>query len=177
MPRRPMGVTRLTPPSCALTWARSAVLTNSACRSWVNGSSPVVRCWPAGSSGPTVRPALSPLRMRGCAARQRDPAAGARAAGVAPDDVADHDPPLWLHRQWACVAPGHQPSRRAAREAASNTSAAQPSASATSPTTSPDAYSKPADSDPDYTLDSEEPSYGPPGHTSCRRQEGSRPSD
>src|ERR1700681_4081890 len=32
------------------TWARSAVLTNSACRSWVNGSSPVVRCWPAGSS-------------------------------------------------------------------------------------------------------------------------------
>src|SRR3954453_2596586 len=41
--------------------------------------------------------------------------------------------------------------------AGSNTSEAQPSASATSPTTSPDAYSKPADSDPDYTLDSEEP--------------------
>jgi hypothetical protein len=49
MLRWPMGATRLTPPSCALTWARSAVLTNSACRSWVNGSSPVVRCWPAGS--------------------------------------------------------------------------------------------------------------------------------
>ena len=31
-----MGATRLTPPSCALTWARSAVLTNLACRSWVN---------------------------------------------------------------------------------------------------------------------------------------------
>ena len=40
----------------------------------------------------------------------------------------------------------------------SNTSAAPPSGSATSPTTSPDAYSKPEDSDPDYTLDSEEPS-------------------
>ena len=38
-----------------------------------------------------------------------------------------------------------------------NTSEAPPSGSATSPTTSPDAYSKPADSDPDYTLDSEEP--------------------
>jgi len=33
-----MGAARLTLPSCALTWARSAVLTNSACRSWVNGS-------------------------------------------------------------------------------------------------------------------------------------------
>jgi hypothetical protein len=31
-----MGATRLTLPSCALTWARSAVLTNLACRSWVN---------------------------------------------------------------------------------------------------------------------------------------------
>ena len=60
---------------------------------------------------------VSPLRRRGCAARQRDPAASARAAGVAPDDVADHDPPLSLHRLRACVAPGHQPGRRAAGEA------------------------------------------------------------
>jgi transposase len=66
---------------------------------------------------------VSPLRMRGCAARQRDPAAGARAAGVAPDDVADHDPPLSLHRLWACVAPGHQPGRRAAREAVASRAA------------------------------------------------------
>jgi hypothetical protein len=36
------GVTAGTLPSCALTWARSAVLANSACRSWVNGSSLVV---------------------------------------------------------------------------------------------------------------------------------------
>ena len=52
---------------------------------------------------PTSSPGGVPLRMPGCAARQRDPAAGARAAGVAPDDVADHDPPLSLHRLWACV--------------------------------------------------------------------------
>ena len=39
----------------------------------------------------------------------------------------------------------------------SNTSAAPPSDSATSPTTSPDRCSRPADSDPDYTLDCEEP--------------------
>ncbi len=38
-----------------------------------------------------------------------------------------------------------------------NTSAALPSASATSPTTSPGACSKPAVSDPDYTLVCEEP--------------------
>jgi hypothetical protein len=40
-----MGATGLTLPSCPPTWARSVVLTNSACRSWGNGSSPVVRCW------------------------------------------------------------------------------------------------------------------------------------
>ena len=32
-----MGATCLTLPSCALTWARSAGLTNLACRSWDNG--------------------------------------------------------------------------------------------------------------------------------------------
>lgn len=36
-----MGATCLTLPSCALTWARSADLTNVACRSWDNGSSSV----------------------------------------------------------------------------------------------------------------------------------------
>ena len=66
---------------------------------------------------------VSPPRMRGCAARQRDPAAGARTAGVAPDEVADHDPPLSLHRLWACVAPGHQPGRRAAGEAVASRAA------------------------------------------------------
>src|SRR5215203_462147 len=105
------------------TWARSVVLTNSACRSWINGSSPVVRCWPAGRRDRRVRPVVSPLRMRGCAARQRDPAAGARTAGVAPDDIADHDPPLLLHRLWAGVAPGHQPGRRAAGEAVASRAA------------------------------------------------------
>ena len=55
-------------------------------------------------------------------------------------------------------APATDPPRRSTDD--SNTSAAPPSGSATSPTTSPDAYSKPADSDPDYTLDSEEPVNG-----------------
>ena len=123
MPRRPMGATCLTLPSCPPTWARSVVLTNSACRSWVNGSSPVVRCWPAGSSRPTSSPggvAAADARLRRATA---DPAAGARAAGVAPDDVADHDPPLSLHRLRACVTPRHQPGRRAAGEAVASRAA------------------------------------------------------
>jgi hypothetical protein len=94
------------------TWARSAGLTNLVCRSWVNGSSLVVLCWPAGSSRPTSSPGGVAAAMPGCAARQRDPAAGARTAGVAPDDVADHDPPLSLHRLRACVAPGHRPAAK-----------------------------------------------------------------
>src|SRR5665647_1031154 len=44
--------------------------------------------------------------------------------------------------------------------AASSTYAAPPSASATSPTTSPDHSWRPADSDPNYTLDCEEPDIG-----------------
>src|SRR5260370_10898756 len=63
----PMGATCLTLPSCALTWARSAGLTNLACRSWDNGSSSVVRCWPAGSSRPTSSPggvAVAAARLR-----------------------------------------------------------------------------------------------------------------
>jgi hypothetical protein len=35
--------------------------------------------------------------------------------------VADHDPPLSLHRLWACVAPGHQSGRRAAGDVSWNT--------------------------------------------------------
>ena len=42
--------------------------------------------------GQRLEPGRAVLRRRGCAARQRDPAAGARSARVAPDDVADHDP-------------------------------------------------------------------------------------
>ena len=123
MPRRPMGATGLTLPSCPPTWARSVVLTNSACRSWVNGSSPVVRCWPAGSSNRRVRPVVCRC---GCQAAPRDSVTRRLAhepAGVAPDDVADHDPPLSLHRLWACVAPGHQPGRRAAGEAVASRAA------------------------------------------------------
>jgi hypothetical protein len=104
-----MGATCLTLPSCPPDLGSFCRLDELGLQVVVNGSSPVVRCWPAGSSRPTSSPVVSPLRMRGCAARQRDPAAGARTAGVAPDDVADHDPPLSLPRLWTCVAPGHQP--------------------------------------------------------------------
>src|SRR5690606_14398501 len=45
--------------------------------------------------------------------------------------------------------------------AASSTYAAPPSASGTSPTTSPEACSRPGASDPDYTLDCDEPVNGP----------------
>jgi hypothetical protein len=41
----------------------------------------------------------------------------------------------------------------------SNIYAAPPSASATSPTTSPDHYSRQAGSEPNYTLESDEPLY------------------
>ena len=52
----------------------------------------------------------------------------------------------------------HHPTDRPKRStAASNTSADPPWDSATSPTTSPDRYWKPADSDPNYTLNHEEP--------------------
>ena len=54
---------------------------------------------------------VSPLRMRGCAARQRDPAAGARTAAVAPDDVADHDP---RYRCAGCGQVSRQVTSRAA---------------------------------------------------------------
>ena len=53
----------------------------------------------------------------GAAARHRDPAAGARAVGVAAHDAAGHGPPLPVHRLRARVAAGHQQGRRAAGEA------------------------------------------------------------
>jgi hypothetical protein len=64
-------------------------------------------------------------RRCGCGAAPRDSVTWrlARAAGVAPDDVADHHPPLSLHRLWACVAPGHEPGRRAAGEAVASCAA------------------------------------------------------
>src|SRR5659263_65241 len=52
-------------------------------------------------------------------------------------------------------APPTGPPRRSV--AASSTYAAPPSGSATSPTTSPAASSRPAASDPNYTLDCDEP--------------------
>lgn len=41
-----------------------------------------------------------------------EPAAGARAAGLATDDAAGHGPPLPVHRLRARVALGHKPGRR-----------------------------------------------------------------
>ena len=69
------------------------------------------------------------------------------------------DPEEARRRRAGLLRPArHQQRTRPRRStAASNTSAAPPSASATSPTTSPDPCSRPADSDPDYTLDCEEP--------------------
>jgi hypothetical protein len=128
-----MGATCLTVPSCALTWAPAACLTNLACRSWDNGSSSVVGVGLPDRRHRRVRPGVSRLRRRGCAARQRHLAATARAAGVAPDMVADHDSPLPLHRLWASVAPGHQPSRPAADEAVGSRAAAGASRHRVSP--------------------------------------------
>ena len=68
----PTAATRLTRPSCVLTWARSVVFTNLACKSRGSGSSPVVRCWPAGSSGPASSPggvAVADARLRRATAK------------------------------------------------------------------------------------------------------------
>ena len=69
------------------------------------------------------------------------------------------DPEEARRRRAGLLRPArHQPTAPPRRSTAdSNTSAAPPSGSATSPTTSPDPYSRPAASDPDYTLDCEEP--------------------
>ena len=56
--------------------------------------------------------------------------------------------------------PARATGRRRRSTAASSTCAAPPSGSATSPTTSPDHSSNPAASDPNYTLDCEEPDTG-----------------
>ncbi|MGJ0795569.1 hypothetical protein ACR746_05650, partial [Cutibacterium avidum] len=52
----------------------------------------------------------------------------------------------------------------------SNTSAASPWASGTSPTTSPDPSWRPEDSDPDYTLDPEEPVKGRTAYQEPKKQ-------
>jgi hypothetical protein len=65
-------------------------------------------------------------RRCGCEAAPRDSVTRRLAhepLGWRPTNVADHDPPLSLHRLWACVAPGHQPGRRAAREAVASRAA------------------------------------------------------
>ena len=51
------------------------------------------------------------LRLRGQTPRHRHEETGARAARVAADHPAAHDPPVPLHRLRACVAAGHQPRR------------------------------------------------------------------
>jgi hypothetical protein len=65
-------------------------------------------------------------RRCGCEAAPRDSVTRRLAhepLGWRPTNVADHDPPLSLHRLWACVAPGHQPGRRAAGEAVASRAA------------------------------------------------------
>ena len=57
------------------------------------------------------------------------------------------------------TGPAPRTARPRRSTAGSSTSAARPSASATSPTTSPDPYSRPAASNPDYTLHCVEPDY------------------
>jgi hypothetical protein len=54
------------------------------------------------------------LRLRGQTPRHRHEETGARAARVAADHAAAHDPPVPLHRLRACVAAGHQPRHGAA---------------------------------------------------------------
>ena len=72
-----------------------------------------------------------------------------------PDPEASAPPTCWPTSTGP--APATAPPRRSTAD--SNTSAAPPSASATSPTTSPAACSRPAASDPDYTLDCDEPGW------------------
>ncbi len=95
-----------------LTWARSAVLTDTACRSWVNGSSPAVRYRDAGSSRPTsstggraaarevrqtrspppcLAPALGPHRQRGRRRRWRGTARRRNRPGPSPPSPTSSD--------------------------------------------------------------------------------------
>src|SRR5215472_11128498 len=80
--------------------------------------SPIARSWRAGS----WRPMTAPRAGADAAGVQEDPGhrhtgAGTRAAGLATDHPAGDDPPVPVHRVWACVAPGHQPRGRAAGRA------------------------------------------------------------
>jgi hypothetical protein len=113
----------------------------------------------------------SPLRMRGCAARQRDPAAlmqqliGAISHSVPTALREVITLGRTLKRRAVDVlaistAPAPPTDRPRQSTTALNTSATEPSASATSPTTSPDRFWRPAGSGPGYTLDHEEPDKG-----------------
>src|SRR5262249_39827131 len=65
------------------------------------------------------------------------------------------------------TGPAHPTAPPRRSTAGSNTCGAPPSDSATSPTTSPDPCSRPAASDPDYTLDREEPDSGAVPRPAC----------
>jgi hypothetical protein len=59
-------------------------------------------------------------RRCGCVGRPRDTVTRELAhepLGWRPDHPAGDDPPVPVHRVWACVAPGHQPRGRAAGQA------------------------------------------------------------
>src|SRR5215468_8682860 len=75
--------------------------------------SAIARSWRAGS----WRPMTAPRAGADAAGVQEDPGTPSRAAGVATDHPAGDDPPVPVHRVWACVAPGHQPRGRAAGQA------------------------------------------------------------
>ena len=60
---------------------------------------------------------MSSVRLRGCTPRHGGASVGARAAGLAADDAAGHDPPLRVHRLRARVAPGLRPGGGAEGEA------------------------------------------------------------
>ena len=97
----PTGATRLTLPSCALT---GLVLPSDELGLQVAGQRiergrAVLAC--PGRRDERDRPVVSPLRMRGCAARPRDPAADARAAGWRPAML------LITIRRYRCTGCGH----------------------------------------------------------------------
>ena len=111
----------------------------------------------SGWSPPTATPTAAEGRKLMVATdrqpRHRRPRRTRRAGHPRPDP--QRNAPLTCSPTSTGPAPATAPPRPST--AASSTSAAQPSASGTSPTTSPDASSRPAASDPTYTLNCEEP--------------------
>lgn len=114
-----MGATRLTLRSCALTWARSAVLTNSACRSWVNGSSPVVRFLASprlpqphqlhrqiASGDRRVQAPTTPSIMKSRVSHARRPLAALQHVTASPSKIGDitRAALVLTHFEYGCIA-------------------------------------------------------------------------